>query len=127
MNKIFKRMKKISLKKSVYKIVLVVLLTGLVTDCISQSDVDARIFEKNPSGRQQWSIKVDAGQEIFTVTHTKLVVLLKEAHLCMIKNNELVALSDWEVDEYGDKIVINTTQPEETTWEFIITQDRLVI
>ena len=116
-----------STKKSVCKIVLVVLLTGLVTDCISQSDVNARLFEKNPSGRQQWSIKVDAGQEILTVTHTKLAVVLRETHLCIIKNDEIIALSGWEVDEYGDKIVINTTRPDETIWEFIITRDRLVI
>ena len=122
-----KRMKKISIKKSAYKIVLVILLTGLFTDGISQSDVNVHLFEKESSGLHQWSIKIDAGREIFTVIQTKLGVVLKEIRLCMIKNNELVALSDWEVDEYGDKIVINTTQPEETTWEFIITQDRLVI
>ena len=120
-------MKKISIKKSAYKIVLVILLTGLFTDGISQSDVNVHLFEKESSGLHQWSIKIDAGQEIFTVIQTKLGVVLKEIRLCMIKNNELVALSDWEVDEYGDKIVINTTQPEETTWEFIITKDRLII
>ena len=103
---------------NICKIILAVVLTGLVTDCISQSDVNAQ---------QQWSIKADAGQEILTVTHAKLVVVLKETRLCIIKNDELVVLSDWEVDQYGDKIVIHTTLPEETTWEFIINGDHLGI
>lgn len=64
-------MEKLTLQKSIGKIVLVILLTGLVTAGISQSDVNARLFEKKPSGRQQWSIKVDAGHGVWMFTFDK--------------------------------------------------------
>ncbi|MHC4394757.1 MAG: alpha-galactosidase [Planctomycetota bacterium] len=120
-------MTKSNLKQTVLGILLAILLTGLLTGCVSQSPADAQLKQKELTGRRQWTVTTDADQETLTITHTGLAVVLKNARLNVKNQGELLTLSDWKVNNYKDRIVVQTAQPERTTWHFIINGKHLDI
>ena len=120
-------MPKSDLKQTVFNIFLMILLAGLVTGCFSQSSLDKQLRQKRPAEKRQWSVIADTAREKLTITHTDLAVVLKDACLSVKKDDKLLALSQWKVNNYKDRVVIETAQPEKTTWVFIINGKNLDI
>ncbi len=120
-------MTKSNLKKTVFNILLVILLAGFGTGCTSQPSADKQLRQKRPMEKRQWSVVADTVQENLTITHTSLAVVLKDARLNVKKDDKLLALSQWKVNNYKDRVVIETAQPEKTTWVFIINGKNLDI
>jgi hypothetical protein len=120
-------MAKSDLKQTVFNILLVILLAGLVTGCTTQSSADKQLRQKRLAEKRQWSVVADADTESLTITHTSLEVVLKDARLNIKKDDKLLALSQWKVNNYKDRVVVETAQPEKTTWVFIINGKNLDI
>jgi len=120
-------MAKSNLKETVFNILLVILLAGFVTGCTSQPSRDKQLRQKRPAEQRQWSVVANTDQENLTITHTSLAVVLKDARLKIKKDDKLHILSEWKVNNYKDRVVIETAQPEKTTWVFIINGKNLDI
>lgn len=100
-------------KQSRFSLLLGVLVVGL--------------FARYASGLNQkgWSVIADAEQEILTIKHGDLGLVIKDARLALREKGKLSRLSGWSVKEDKDKLNITTKLPKSTTWRFEITEEGL--
>jgi len=106
-------MKKRKFKKSRFFMVLIFLLIGLVISC-------TRTIQYSNEG---WNVLVNAKEEMLTIEHEKLGVVLKDIQLNLRKDGEFFELSGWDVKRDESILIITTKEPDITTWEFKITKE----
>ncbi len=102
---------KSNLKNYLSSFYLVIIAIGLFSSCASKPSV----FNRNG-----WSIEIDKKQEILTVNHEDLGLIIKDIRLGFVENNVFSSLSEWSVKSENDELIITTSKPEVITWEFVI-------
>ncbi|MCF8335980.1 MAG: alpha-galactosidase [Bacteroidales bacterium] len=68
-----------------------------------------------------WTITANPKKATLTFEKEKLGKLADEIQLVLKKENNITPLSAWTIEKKEDKLVINTEEPQETTWEFSVT------
>ncbi|MBN2413955.1 hypothetical protein JXQ31_19935 [candidate division KSB1 bacterium] len=75
-----------------------------------------------------WSLLFNPQNETFTIAYKELGVILGDVKLNIDKDGELLTLSGWTLEKKDNELVtITTSQPEKTSWSFVITDEGLDI
>ncbi len=95
---------------------LAVFFIGLLSSCAP-----------SVSTLKEWSIQADVKKEVITISHVDLGVLVKDGHLGLMSNKNISRLSKWTVKSEEKALIVETKEPEETTWKFESSEEGLNI
>lgn len=109
---------KANLKNYLASLCLAVFIIGLLSSCAPKISV----FNRNG-----WSVEINAKNEVLTVNHEDLGLVIKDIRLGLRENNGFSNLSKWGVKLENDVLIINTKKPEITTWKFEIADEKFNI
>ncbi len=74
-----------------------------------------------------WSIEPDAKNQVLTINHENLSLLLKDVQLALKEAEGFSILSEWSVKSKENSLTVITKKPETTTWTFETSKDKLDI
>ncbi|UCC39358.1 MAG: hypothetical protein JSV96_16420 [Candidatus Aminicenantes bacterium] len=97
---------------------LALFIFGLFSACAPKTSV----FSRNG-----WSVEIDKKNEVLAVNHEDLGLVMKDTRLGSREDNGFRTLSKWTVKQEKDVLIINTKEPEATTWNFEIADERIDI
>jgi len=109
---------KANLKNYLTKVCFAVFVIGLISSCAPKTSV----FSQNG-----WSIEVDARNEVLTVNHEDLGLVIKDIRLGLIGDKGFSTLSKWSVKSEKEALTIHTKEPEPATWKFEISGGKIDI
>ncbi|MCK4644878.1 MAG: hypothetical protein KAU46_01370 [Candidatus Aminicenantes bacterium] len=106
----------IKLKHAGFGLFLVILVFGLFSMCKpAQLSLDG------------WTFFPDKKNEVLTINHADLGILLKDVRLALKEKDGISGLSEWKVRSEKQKLIISTQKPKETTWTLSIAEKAITI
>ncbi|MCP2619997.1 hypothetical protein NLC35_01980 [Candidatus Aminicenantes bacterium AC-334-K16] len=79
---------------------------------------------QKPFEHEGWKISVDSEKETLKIEHELIGLLLKDMLLFSPDNQRL---SDWKINLTASKLTITTNSPQESTWTFLVTNNKLQV
>ena len=76
----------------------------------------------NEIEQEGWTVKADPATSTLTILKSGLDTISSQVRLNLEKENGVIPLSDWSVKKENGILVINTETPEQTSWEFSVSQ-----
>ena len=107
---------KANLKNYLTSLCLAVFIIGFISSCAPKISV----FNRNG-----WSVEIDSKNEVLTVNHEDLGLVIKDVRLGLREESGFSSLSNWDVELEKDVLTINTKEPEFTTWKLEISGEKL--
>jgi hypothetical protein len=109
---------KANLKNYLTRLCFAVFIIGLISSCAPKTS----LFSQNG-----WTIEVDARNEVLTVNHEDLGLVIKDIRLGLIGDKGFSPLSKWSVKSEKEALTIHTKEPEAATWKFEMTDEKFDI
>jgi hypothetical protein len=69
-----------------------------------------------------WSITANPKTNTLSVTKDELGKIAHRIHLTLKKENKITTLSGWTIEQQENKLIINTSKPRATKWEFTLSE-----
>jgi len=74
-----------------------------------------------------WNIDVDPARELTSISHKNLGLVLHNISLQTVVDNRKLLLTGWDLDNDGNRLIITTSDPIVSTWEFKINEDNIEV
>ncbi len=103
-------------KNIMHSMCMAVLVMGLFWSCST--------FRLSRNG---WEVVPDVKNELLTISHEKLGVIIKDIQLALKGDDSMDILSNWTVKKQKDGMVISTKKPSNTEWIFKTSEKALDI
>ena len=103
------------MKHSVKPLIFVMAMVFLFAGC-----KNVTTHEEN-----RWTITANPETTTLTFEHEELEKVAEEIRLILKKEEKITPLTAWTIERKEDTLVINTGEPQKTTWEFNVTDTSL--
>lgn len=77
--------------------------------------------------KHDWNIDIDLKNEKISLSNKNLGIVLDKIQFQVIYENVLTKLTDWQVENINDNIIIHTTKPIKILWEFKLLENKIVV
>jgi hypothetical protein len=104
------------MKKAIYSVIF--LFSVLILSCCSGGQNRQYSFNS-------WNISVDLKSEKISLKNNNLGTVLDSIQLQTIREGATTRLSDWKIRKTKDGFIIRTNNPITSTWNFIISENRI--